>query len=236
MNKRKLKSYCTLFVIALVLSVFKINLNFRNSFITGSESESELEFGDVPASFYSVSDTTFHEGGYGLHQVSSYKTYQIYVRPKPVRDGRDLISKVGEQVYRLKMRQVFIDVPEGQLTDVYDICMIISYSVIVILILWILILALKTARSILRGNVFVTRVSKYLEKTGILLSSLYLIQFSVSYIFTQYLIRNIELAEYEVVFTNDTNQMYILTGLALMIISQIILMGKDIKDEHDLTI
>lgn len=54
--------------------------------------------------------------------------------------------------------------------------------------------------------------------------------------FTQYLIRNIELAEYEVVFTNDTNQMYILTGLALMIISQIILMGKDIKDEHDLTI
>lgn len=232
MNKRKLKSYCTLFVIALVLSVFKFN--FRNSFI--SSSESELEFGDVPASFYSVSDTTFHEGGYGLYQVSSYKTYQIYVEPKPVRDGRNLISKVGEQVYRLKMRQVFIDVPEGQLTDVYDICMIISYSVIVILILWILILALKTARSILRGNVFVTRVSKYLEKTGILLSSLYLIQFSVSYIFTQYLIRNIELAEYEVVFTNDTNQMYILTGLALMIISQIILMGKDIKDEHDLTI
>lgn len=96
MNKRKLKSYCTLFVIALVLSVFKINFNFQHSFITGSESE--LEFGNVPASFYSVSDTTFYEGGYSSHRVSSYKTYQIYVEPKPVRDGRNLISKVGEQV------------------------------------------------------------------------------------------------------------------------------------------
>ena len=30
--------------------------------------------------------------------------------------------------------------------------------------------------------------------------------------------------------------MYILTGLALMIISQIILMGKDLKEEQELTI
>ena len=48
--------------------------------------------------------------------------------------------------------------------------------------------------------------------------------------------RNIKLAEYDVVFQNNTNSMLIITGLALMIISQIILMGKDLKEEQDLTI
>jgi hypothetical protein len=38
------------------------------------------------------------------------------------------------------------------------------------------------------------------------------------------------------VFKNECNSMFIFTGLALMIISQIILMGKDLKDEQELTI
>ena len=48
----------------------------------------------------------------------------------------------------------------------------------------------------------------------------------------QYLV----LADYAVVFQNNCNNMYIFTGLALMIVSQIILMGRELKDDQALTI
>jgi hypothetical protein len=82
----------------------------------------------------------------------------------------------------------------------------------------------------------VTKVAKYLEITGILLSLLYLNALVVSYFITQYFIANIHLADHSIVFKNECNSMFILTGLGLMIISQIILMGKDLKEEQELTI
>jgi hypothetical protein len=44
------------------------------------------------------------------------------------------------------------------------------------------------------------------------------------------------MADYYVVFKNECDGMYILTGLGLMMISQIILMGRDMKEEQELTI
>ena len=75
-----------------------------------------------------------------------------------------------------------------------------------------------------------------LETTGYLLSFVYLYELIVSYIITQYFIANIHLADHSIIFVNECNSMYLLTGLALMIISQIILMGKDLKEEQELTI
>ena len=75
-----------------------------------------------------------------------------------------------------------------------------------------------------------------METAGVLLTGLYLFQSLSNIIIGDYLARHIVLAEYAVISKNDANIMYILTGLALMIISQIILMGKDLKDEQDLTI
>lgn len=78
--------------------------------------------------------------------------------------------------------------------------------------------------------------AKYLEIAGILLCVLYLYDFIVQYSITQYFIHNIHIADHYIVFHNDSNSMYIITGLALMIISQIILKGKDLKEEQELTI
>ena len=50
------------------------------------------------------------------------------------------------------------------------------------------------------------------------------------------MIDHIQLADHSIIFKNECNSMYILTGLTLLIISQIILMGKDLKDEQELTI
>ena len=97
-------------------------------------------------------------------------------------------------------------------------------------------MVIKLISKIRRGEIFVAKVSKYLEITGILLTCLYLYELAVSYIVTQYFISHIHLADLSIVFKNECNSMFIFTGLALMIISQIILMGKDLKDEQELTI
>jgi hypothetical protein len=44
------------------------------------------------------------------------------------------------------------------------------------------------------------------------------------------------MADYDIVFCNTSNIMYIISGLAFMVVSQVILMGKELKDEQDLTV
>ena len=127
-------------------------------------------------------------------------------------------------------------VTEDKLINFPMITAILSGVLTAVVTIWILCLVFKLVRRIRRGEVFVTQVSKYLENTGYLLSALYLIQWIASFALTQYCIHNIQLADYYIVYVNDTNSMYILTGLALMIISQIILMGKEMKEEQELTI
>ena len=87
-------------------------------------------------------------------------------------------------------------------------------------------------------NIYITGkwTQGYLEITGIILVALYLVQFLSGYLITQYYIKHIVLAEMEVIFRNTANFMFLITGFALMIISQVILMGKDIKDDQELTI
>ncbi|MBO4772312.1 MAG: DUF2975 domain-containing protein [Bacteroidales bacterium] len=47
---------------------------------------------------------------------------------------------------------------------------------------------------------------------------------------------HIQLAYYSIVYKNDCNIMFLIMGLSLMVISQVILMGKELKEEQDLTI
>jgi hypothetical protein len=137
------------------------------------------------------------------------------------------------EMQKAKLIQPASDSPLKNFTLVYAIVLLALEAVVVV---WILCMVFKLVQSIRKGEVFVTKVSKYLETAGILLTVLYLFQFIGSYVIMQYFIREVRLAGYYIVFRNDCNSMYIITGLALMIISQIILMGKDLKDEQDLTI
>ena len=111
-----------------------------------------------------------------------------------------------------------------------------SFIFWIIAFVWIFWMVFKLIVKIRSGEIFVTKVAKYLETTGYLLSFIYLYELVVSYIITQYFIDNIHLADHSIVFVDESNSMYLLTGLGLMIISQIILMGKDLKEEQALTI
>lgn len=231
MNK-KLRNYITLFV-AVLIAIVLTNFVIFDNVTYASVPDEKMEIADVP-SWYASRDTLDNGGIVTKHFPTI--SYEVYVKPKNTQ--KVLMSKFDNQTYMIEMQKAKLiqpasDSPLKNFTLVYAIVLLALEAVVVV---WILCMVFKLVQSIRKGEVFVTKVSKYLETTGILLTVLYLFQFIGSYVIMQYFIREVRLAGYYIVFRNDCNSMYIITGLALMIISQIILMGKDLKDEHDLTI
>ena len=234
MNK-KLKIYTTLFLVVLiVLLVFPVNLHhYSSTYIPGSEGK--LEYGNIPEQFYER-DTIIEANGISTSSKMSTRIYTVNELPKKPYANTAIISTVGDQAYKVTMKQITLTLPTAKAKKTPTVIFITSIIISLAMLIWVLCLVIKLIRSIRRGEIFVSNVSKYLETTGILLSVIYIIQFISSYAEALFFMRNIKLAEYDIVFQNNTNSMLIITGLALMIISQIILMGKDLKEEQDLTI
>lgn len=232
MNK-KLKIYSTLFVIALI--VFGFASTFHYSAMGWSPApDNNMQFAELPEDY--MSRDTLSDGA-TVSYGHPYYTYELNVHQWSRPDHKDLISTAQGQTYKVEMQKIKVGMPVSRAGSNIPMYIISSIAIVsFIIFLCILYMVIKLISKIRRGEIFVTKVSKYLEITGILLTSLYLYQLAASYIVTQYFISTIHLADLSIVFKNECNSMYIFTGLALMIISQIILMGKDLKEEQALTI
>ncbi len=232
MNK-KLKIYSTLFVVAIIILAVTSTVHYSN-YTWDSNSDEKLELVESPSEFMST-DTLAN--GQVVTRRHPYIGYEVNVEPRNYPNQKILLSKSNGQTYRVNMKKVNLEVPASDAYSYIPMILILSSALIAIIVaIWIVVLVFKLILNIRKGNIFVTKVSKYLETAGILLCVLYLYTLAISYITTQYFIHNMHIADYYIVFKNECNGMYILTGLALMIISQIILLGKDLKEEQELTI
>lgn len=232
MNK-KLKIYSTLFVVAIIILAVTSTVHYSN-YTWDSNSDEKLELVESPSEFMST-DTLAN--GQVVTRRHPYIGYEVNVEPRNYPNQKILLSKSNGQTYRVNMKKVNLEVPASDAYSYIPMILILSSALIAIIVaIWIVVLVFKLILNIRKGDIFVTKVSKYLETAGILLCVLYLYTLAISYITTQYFIHNMHIADYYIVFKNECNGMYILTGLALMMISQIILMGKDLKDEQELTI
>ena len=232
MNK-KLKIYSTLFVVAIIILAVTSTVHYSN-YTWDSNSDEKLELVESPSEFMST-DTLAN--GQVVTKRHPYIGYEVNVEPRNYPNQKILLSKSNGQTYRVNMKKVNLEVPASNLHSYIPMILILSSALIAIIVaIWIVVLVFKLIRNIRKGDIFVTKVSRYMETAGILLSVLYLYTLVSSYITTQYFIQNMHIADDYIVFKNECNGMYILTGLALMMISQIILMGKDLKDEQELTI
>ena len=232
MNK-KLKIYSSLFIVALIV------LGFTNTFYFSTmgwspASDNNMQFAELPSDYMTCD--TLPDGG-TVSYGHPYYSYELNVHPWSRPDYKVLLSTAQGQTYMVEMQKIKVDVPASRVDSQFPMYLIGSGAVVsIIVFICILYMVIKLIIKIRKGEIFVTKVSKYLEITGILLTCLYLYELAVSYIVTQYFIAHIHLADLSIVFKNECNSMYIFTGLALMIISQIILMGKDLKEEQALTI
>ena len=229
---KKLKICSTLFVVALIVLV--MGDTFHYSAMGWSPApDNKMEFAELPSEFEKRDSIPGGVVSTGVPLIS----YEVNVQSWGRADHKALLSTAQGQTYRVDMQKIKVSIPASRTGSKVPLYFIASSAIFAIIVcLWVLWLIIKLVSSIRRGEIFVTKVAKYLEITGILLSVLYLNAIIVSYSITQYFIANIHLADHSIVFKNECNSMYLLTGLGLMIISQIILMGKDLKEEQELTI
>ena len=230
---KKLKVYSTLFVVALIV------LFMSNTFRYWSRGwspapDNKMEFAEIPAE-YMTRDTL--EDGETVSYGHPYVTYELNVHSWSRPDHKVLLSTAQGQTYKVDMKKIKVSIPTSRVASEVPMYVIGSSAILGgIVCFWILWLVIDLISRIHHGEIFVAKVARNLEITGILLSVLYLYQLATSYLVTQYFIANIHLADHSIVFKNECNSMYFFTGLGLMIISQIILMGKDLKEEQELTI
>ena len=229
---KKLKIYSTLFVVVLIVLVFTNTFNYSSMGWSPAQ-DNKMEFAELPSEFEKRDSIP---GGVVSTGVPLF-SYDVNVKSWSRPDHKVLLSTAQGQTYKVDMQKIKIAMPVSRVESHIPMYIIGSGAVVSLIVCFlILYMVLKLIMKIRRGEIFVTKVAKYLEITGILLSFLYLYTLAISYLTTQYFISYIHLADHSIVFKNECNSMYIFTGLGLMIISQIILMGKDLKEEQELTI
>ncbi len=229
--KKKLRLYCGLLTLVLVAAIVcdLVHVSYSNS--TDKERE-ELYFGKEPDDFSTIEEI---EGGL---RRKSKPTMYIDVNVEARHSPKDfaLLSEVDGQVCRVDMKQVSLAIPADRVTQTKPF--IIAYcSMIpdVLLLGWLVVIVFQVLRSVARKEVFVARIAKKLELAGILLVAYWVWVYIRSYILTQIIKEYINMAYYDLKwFTPDF--IFPIMGLALMIVSQIILMGKELQEEQELTI
>lgn len=244
---RKLKIYSAL--LAAALAYFVLGKVYHTEYIVRRTPKTcELKLIDRADEFASEKNSYFQSDTIVDGNTTTVKTTkagfnfstEVYVRP--ISDRRKtLLSTADEQTYQIEMQKVKLlyPAPEGGIREWFKSAVVMSVAMQILrclVTLWLLCLIVKLIISVRRGEIFVSRVARYIETTGWLLVVLFVSQYLTAYLVAKYQMNHIVLADYAVVFRSDSNSMYIFTGLALMIVSQIILMGRELKDDQALTI
>ena len=229
--KKKLKIYSALLAIVLIGTILFETVEVSGSSSTKEDGE-ELYFGALPEDF---ATTDSIEGGI----VKNFKpTFNIEVAVRPRNFPKDfaLLSEVDGQVCRVDMQQVQLVIPRDRVIHSSPFLTgIVMLVPILLLFVWLFVIVFQVLRSVARKEVFAARIAKKLELAGILLVIIQLLNYAGSYIMTQTLVRSVNMAYYDIVWLPQRTTCLIM-GLTLMIVSQVILMGKDLKEEQELTI
>lgn len=247
--KKKLKIYSAMLIVVLACLVTKFfTINTPHSW-TSREGE-ELYLDSMNLNFakkLDIKTTTWTDTINGIpypHTSTDWnfttkKTLGVDV-PVRHRGGIDkyLYSRLANGLpVMVDMKYVKIKVPMENNPQTRPI--VISLALVFLIVpfyIWLLVVILKVLRSVYKGEVFVSEIAKGLEKAGKLLVAIWVVGRITGYIVLFIMKRNLLLAGYEIDFPIIGDVTFLIFGLALMIVSQIILMGKELQEEQELTI
>ncbi|MBR5396050.1 MAG: DUF2975 domain-containing protein [Bacteroidaceae bacterium] len=229
--KKKLRYYCGLLALVLVAAIVcdLIHLNYSSS--SDKEGE-ELYFGELPEDFQTTEEI---EGGVRT-RFKPVCSIDVNVYPRNYPKDYTLLSEVDGQVCRVDMKRVSLCIPADCVMQSKPF--IITYAMLIpnlLLYGWLLFIVFQVLRSVSRKEVFVARIAKKLERAGFLLVAIWLWDYVRSFIATQILMQHVNMAYYDIKWFS-ANFTCLVIGLALMIVSQIILMGKELQEDQELTI
>ena len=247
--KKKLKIYSAMLIVVLACLVTKFfTVNHSRSWTNRPGEELYLDSMNLNfAKKLDIKTATWNDtidGSPVTHTSTNWKavnkyTFDICV-PVRHRGGIDnyLYSRlVNGQPVMVDMKYVKIKVPMENNPQIRPF--VISLALIFLIVpfyIWLLVVIMKVLWSVYKGEVFVTQIAKGLEKAGKLLVAIWIVGRIVGYIILSIMKKNLLLAGYEIDFPIIGEVTFLIFGLALMIVSQIILMGKELQEEQELTI
>lgn len=228
--KKKLRLYCGLLAVVLVAAI--VCNNFELYVPTNNEGE-ELFFGELPKD-YEYSEITENDT---LTYPKKREGFNVKVYPwYRMCDNRYLLCKVGGQTCRVDIREISLQMPWNRMVHFKPyIVSVVTRIPIWLLFAWLLVIVFQVLRSVKRSEVFVARIAKKLEWAGILLVVIQLLSFARTCIVAHTCEQYIKIMNHDI-YWKLGDVTYFVIGLALMILSQIILMGKELQEEQELTI
>ena len=116
--------------------------------------------------------------------------------------------------------------------SVLTVVVAIVYLIGLILVIRLIV---RVIRNIRKGNIFVSQMTVDLERLGILMTLFFVVGF-IRQIFTYFMACGIQFEDYQVVLGPINRHAWLIVGTGLMLLSQIFSMGKDLKEDVDLTV
>ena len=107
--------------------------------------------------------------------------------------------------------------------------------VYIIGLIWVIRLIVRVIKNIRKGNIFVSQMAVDLERLGILMTIFFVVLF-IGQIYNYFMACGIQLENYQVVLGPINGRAWLIAGTGLMLLSQIFSMGKDLKEDVDLTV
>lgn len=230
--KKKLKMYSALLIIILLVKVFGNTFSYRCS-SWSKDPVNELSIGPLPDDFASTKEI---EGGVATYYKPTI-TFDVKVNGNQIAPDKYLVCDAGEKSCRLDIRKAQVHIPVDRVKGTFIYFFGFAYAAIFIIMgIFLLVIAFKIIRSVYRGEVFVSKVSRQMETAGIVMVVMQLMYYTGAYVATQLLLKQIDISYLDISMDDTKISYFIILGLILMIFSQIILMGKDLREEQELTI
>ena len=168
---------------------------------------------------------------------SSYKSYTVNLRKRVSTNTPPFIcvaNSTTKGVIDIEKAKISVSSPKQNI-----VVMIVLVAIVVIVyligLIWIIRLIVRVIRNIRRGNIFVSQMSVDLERLGILMTIFFIVGF-VGQIVGYFMTCDINIENYQVVFGPINGRAWLIAGTGLMLLSQIFSMGKDLKEDVDLTV
>ena len=228
--KTKFNLYCVLFIVALV---FGFSIDYYQSL---PDAEIGFKEGREAAQGSYVhkpeADENLHSAIYATLTTRTFGNAAY---------ADTLYNNVTQSNVPARLTQVVVnmnrkDVKEHCSFALYDIIMTTSTFIYYICCVWFFIQFLLLFRAVKRGEIFEHKIEKWLKRSGILLIIIFICSLAFDLI-TFYLAKNcLDPTNYEVVFSGDCNMMTLYTGVGMLIFSEILAMGRKMKEEQELTI
>lgn len=231
--KNKLKIYSALLIVVFLVEGVTIILQNHNSHHISEEKA--LTIGPLPKE---CRERTIKAGDDEFTLMKPFYPFEVNI--KSCSYGRDkyLSCNAGEKSCSMVIKKAQIDIPSERenVKTIYNIQVI---NIIIQAIFTFLIVAIgwRLIVSVYNGEeVFAAKVARQMEIVGGLICGMTLVNIISGYISFRMLMEQIDSTYLDIYWDYGNNFIFITLGLTLMVFSQIILRGKELQEEQELTI